>query len=204
MGLSVLARAHCLCANTTSPPVWQQRRPRSIPSTAPAPTPPPPPAYWPLPIHTQPLSVLSGQQLQSLALQCIANGFQTISQERKELCSAIYNVMVTWFNAVAPDPWDKCDNWHYYHQHVFCCFFMYHSDQNAAHIWEFFIVHQPKCFYTADWDENISTCSVCMLRWRDCITIFDLQASVLVTSMYAAYIFYNTFTPTALHALKTW
>lgn len=80
------------------------------------------------------MSVLSGQQLQSLALQCIANGFQTILRERKELCSAIYQVMVTWFNAVAPDPEDKCDNWHYYHQHVFCCFFMYRSDQNAADI----------------------------------------------------------------------
>lgn len=40
MGLSVLAGAHCLCANTASPPVWQQRRPRSIPSTAPNPHPP--------------------------------------------------------------------------------------------------------------------------------------------------------------------
>lgn len=73
--------------------------------------------------HTHPLSMLSRQQRQSLALHCIANGCQTISQERKEFCSVIHHVMVTWFNAVASDPWAKCDNWHYYHHHVFCCFF---------------------------------------------------------------------------------
>lgn len=200
MGFSALAGAHCLCANTPSPPVWQQCRPRSIPCTA------PPPAYWPLPIHTQPLSLLSGQQLQSLALHCIANGCQTISQERKELCSAIYQVMATWFNAVASDPWDKCDNWHYYHPCVFCWSFMYRSDQNAADIWQFLIVfrsHLPKCFYTADWAENSVTCSVCILCWHDYITIQNLQTSILVTSMLLTS-FMNTFTLTALHALKTW
>lgn len=54
MGLSLPARAHCPCANTPSPPVWQQCRPRSIPPALPGspsqPTDPSPhrhgPAKW--------------------------------------------------------------------------------------------------------------------------------------------------------------
>jgi len=144
MGLSALAGAHCLRANTHSPPVWQQCRPRSIPCTA------PPPAYWPLPIHTHththPLSMLSRQQRQSLTLHCIANGCRTISQERKEFCSAVRHEMVTWFNTVASDPWAKCDNWHYYY------FWMYHSDPKAV---------SDCVFYIADRDQSSVTWRVC-------------------------------------------
>lgn len=63
-----------------------------------------------------------------------AKQFHRREKRKERNCSAIYQVMVTWFNAVASDPRAKCDNWHYYHQHVFCCFFMYRSDQNAAEI----------------------------------------------------------------------
>lgn len=55
------------------------------------------------PLTHVPSHLLSRQRRQSLTLHCIANGHQTILQERKEFCSDIYQIMVTLFNCAA-DP----------------------------------------------------------------------------------------------------
>lgn len=152
--------------------------------------------------------MLSRQQRQSLALHCIANGCQTISQERKEFCSAVHHVMVTWFNAVASDPWAKCDNWHYYHhQCIFCCFF-HVSFWSECSFWLCSAVTYLSVFYTADWAQRSVACYVFILCWyaKDCITICNLQTCFSYFSVCSQDFpssFTSIFTLTALHALKT-
>lgn len=181
MGLSALARAHCLCANTPSSPVWQQRRPRSIPCAA------PPPAYWPLPIHTQPLSLLSGQQLQSLALHGIANGFQTILQERKELCSAIYWVILL---PLTPEINEIIGI--IIIRVSFVIFFSVSFRSECSRdltVLDCVFVVTNQCFCTA----GSGTRSTCILCWHDCITISNLHTSVLVSSMLLTASFFKNF-----------
>lgn len=116
------------------------------------------------------------------------------SMREKELCSAIYQVMGTCFNAVASDPPDKCDNWHYFRQcavFAFCCFSMYHPNQEAAVIRQVLIMfhcHLPTVSVTLQTMLQTLTCSVCVRCWHDCIPICGLQTSVLVRSVNAAYI----------------
>lgn len=115
--------------------------------------------------------------------------------------------MVTWFNAVASDRQAKCDNWHYYYQHLFCCFFMYRSDHNAANIWLFLTVFScdlPKSYCSADWDQRSVTLFFYIFDHSNDISVYKIHSSYFcVFSQGLQSSSMSRFTLTALHAIKT-
>lgn len=114
--------------------------------------------------------------------------------------------MATWFNVVASDLWDKCDNWHYYHRRVFRCF-PSHASLRSECTWHLFLTlchcHLPKCFlfYAADYASNTSTPCIyfCWQRLHNCQIFEPSAVNVCCLLRYTI-----TSTPTALHTLKAW